>query len=209
MKQKLTKEEILNLYHQGYSANIISQQYGINPGRISKILRASGLRPRDYKTMPEFVTNIIKELVLAGFKYLEISRKTNVSYNYIREYVSRSEEMRVKAKELFRCKSNNAVPPVIPPASVCPASLKAAFCRSYVEGTSGFCSLITSLNASTEQAVYLFSVIDEKMIEKHNENINAFILAESKAGVPAIGISKKLGVSPTYVSKVLKELENS
>lgn len=202
--QQITDKEILSLYHQGYSANIISQKYSLNPARISKVLRASGLGPRDYRTMPDFIKRVLRELILAGFTYSEISRKTNISYNYIREYVRRSEEMKERSLELFYRKTNNSTPPSIPPHSVCSEHMIAEFRHNFINGAAGFCYLVMNMNANEEQMIYLFSIISDEMLREHEEHLKMYILSEYNAGIPIIGISKKIGVSPTYVSNAVK-----
>lgn len=200
----LSDEEVLSLYHQGYSAKNISQTHGINVARISKILRSFGFAPRDYKTSPDYVKRVLHQLILAGFTYLDISKKTNMAYSFVKEYASQSEELRERSPELFARKVNNASPPIVPLATVCEKEMISDFCTAYVNGTSGFCALMKTLQANDEQAVYLFSIIDEEMLKKHNELLFEVIVAEHKQGIPVIGIGKKLGVSPAIVAKVVK-----
>ncbi len=204
--QQITNDEILSLYQEGFSASIISKTYGIDPARISKLLKDSGYKSRDYRTCPDFIKRVLRVLILAGFNYSEISKKTNIAYNYIREYVSKTDEIKEQSRELFRRKANNAVPPSIPPKSVCSEYLLSSFCEAYIGKALGFCSLVTELNANEEQIIYLFSIINDEMIAKHNNLLEKYILDEhNSAGVPAIGIGKKLGVSPVYVAGIIKK----
>lgn len=203
--QRIDDSEILSLYRQGYSANIIAEKYSLNPAHISKVLRASGLGPRDYRTMPDFIKEILKSLILAGFTYAEISRKANIAYNYIREYVGSSQELREKSPELFRRKANNAVPPTVPEATVCSQRMVRKFWSDFVNGDGGFCILMKNMNADEEQIIYLFSVINDEMLDSHNARLRSYILLEKEKGIPVIGISRNLGVSPAYVSNVIKE----
>ena len=202
--QQISDDKILSLYHQGYSASIISKTYKINPAYISKVLKHSGLKPRDYKSCPDFIKRVLRELLLAGFTYSEISKKTNVAYNYIREYVSRSDEIRERSQELFRRKSNNTIPPTVPPSSVCSFSMIEKFRVDYTNGFLGFCALMLNLDVNEEQIIYLFSIIDDDMLQQHNEKLKSVILSKHAAGIPALGISKKLGISPSFIINVIK-----
>lgn len=204
-KNAVTEAEILSLYNSGLSSNMIAKQNGINAARVSKILRNNGVGPREYRTCPDFIKRVLHALILAGFTYTEISLKTHIAHSYIREYVSQTEEIQKRSEELFRRKSNQAAPPSVPPKTVCSDRMISKFCKGFEDGAAGFSMIVTQLSASEEQMVYLFSIIDEKMLTRHNAKLEQTILAELAAGIPAIGASKKVGVSPSYVANIAKK----
>lgn len=184
---------------------MIARDTGINVAEVSAILKKNGIKPRAYRKTPDCIKNVLHVLLMAEFTYTDITAKTHVARNYIREYVGKTEEIKQMSAELFKRKNNRREPPEAPPDSVCPVEMIAEFKESFRKGNGGFCLLVANMQATEEQIAYLFSTIDEEMLEQHNENLKKAILAEINSGIPAIGTAKKLGVSPSYVANIAKE----
>lgn len=194
VKERITDQEIIQLYSSGISQKDIVLNCPVDVSRTQRVLKKAGFSTHSYRATNEDIKRRVIDLLSFGCTYYGIEEKCDISFHSVREIVEKNGLKGLSRKARVQ---NN-----IDFAENINTGQAINFLNDYREGKS-YISLCKKYNFDSYQALSAYNLISGADIKLHRDNMkNKMIFLKAK-GLSAASIAGQLDISPAIVRKMI------
>lgn len=194
MKQRISDEDIIQLYSLGISQKDIALNCPVDVIRTHKVLKKAGFSTHSYRRTDDFIKKCVINLINFGCTYYGIEEKCDISFHSVREIVEKNGLQGVSKKA--RLKNNENQTEFLHTEQV------EDFLNDYRNGYS-YVSLCKKYQLNSQQALIAYNLITVKDVQEHKEKMKAKIVSLQSKGLSFASIAGQLDISPAIVRKTI------